>query len=242
MDFITNKMANNSREKECFAVTSERKYYHVGNTFVKRSLRPREWQVNQFSGQIHVPRQGNERLLNEAAAMQFVKENSDVPVPTLYCAFEDDNAIYLVMEYVAGVGMDTLTRPQKRIVKRELLEHIATLHTLNSRSIGGVSGYVIPPYRVTCKSFRDDWTLRPSETKEFVFCHNDLSQQNVIVDPDTLKINAIVDWEYAGFYPRFFEGHFFTRLGPSIAMEGEEDDSNGMLEFLMSRMVTDGQE
>jgi hypothetical protein len=55
-----------------------------------------------------------------------------------------------------------------------------------------------------------------------VFCHNDLSQRNVIVDPQLLKIPAIIDWEYAGLKdPEFFDRQFLKRLGPSIALDGE---------------------
>ena len=82
---------------------------------------------------------------------------------------------------------------------------------------------------------REQWDLRSSESEEFVFCHNDLSMRNVIVDPVSLKICAILDWEYAGFYPDFFERKFFERLGPSIAMEGEADDSEKLLAFLNDR-------
>lgn len=41
----------------------------------------------------------------------------------------------------------------------------------------------------------DSWTLSDSELEEYVFCHHDLSQHNIIVEPETLKIAAIVDWE-----------------------------------------------
>ncbi|KAF4626082.1 hypothetical protein G7Y89_g12082 [Cudoniella acicularis] len=58
----------------------------------------------------------------------------------------------------------------------------------------------------------DEWKLKTSEADEYVFCHDDLSQQNIIVDPDTLKIKAIIDWEYAGFFPEYFEREFFQRL------------------------------
>ncbi len=30
-------------------------------------------------------------------------------------------------------------------------------------------------------------------TGKYVFCHNDLGKHNVIVNPDTLKIKAIID-------------------------------------------------
>ena len=61
--------------------------------------------------------------------------------------------------------------------------------------------------------------------------------QNTIVDPVSLKIRAIIDWEYAGFYPENFDTKFYHRLGPSVALEGEDDDSEALLTFLMSRQV-----
>lgn len=70
-----------------------------------------------------------------------------------------------------------------------------------------------------------------------MFCHNDLSQQNVIVNPESLKILAIIDWEYAGFYPEYFDRPFYKRLGPSMALDGEEDDTEKCLDFLRSHLV-----
>ncbi|EZF25601.1 hypothetical protein H112_02171 [Trichophyton rubrum D6] len=156
---FTNQMLNDRKEKDCIGIIHERKYYRSGVSFIKRSLRPKEWQL--------------------------LKENSTIPIPHLYCCFEDDDAVYLVMEYVEGVSMDRLTEDQKARVENE-----------------------------------------------FVFCHNDLSQNNVIVDPNSLKIRAIIDWEYAGFYPAYFDRSFFRRKGPSVAIDGEIDDSEILLDFL----------
>ncbi len=83
------------------------------------------------------------------------------------------------------------------------------------------------------KSARQQWKMKPSESEELVFCHNDLSTNNVIVDPVTLKVNAIIDWEYAGFYPAQFEGKFFKRVGPSVALEGEENDEDRLLDIMI---------
>ena len=65
-----------------------------------------------------------------------------------------------------------------------------------------------------------------------MLCHNDLSQYNVLVDEETLKITAIIDWEYAGFYPKEFEGAFYKRPGPSVALKGEEDDVPKLLSIV----------
>ena len=142
------------------------------------------------------------------------------------------------MEYIDGVGMDSLSDAQKTIVQEELEQHVQAMHKLRSHSPGGPSGLVVPPYRVTRKTLNDDWSYlrRPSETEEFSFCHNDLSQANVMVDPISLKIKAVLDWEYAGFYPGFFDSRFFERLGPSVAINGEADDTERLIQFLEARM------
>lgn len=234
---ITNKMANAQKEQNCFAVTAERKYYHVKKTFIKRSLRPSEWQISPFKGTIHVPRLGIERILNEAAALTYVKENSAIPVPTLHACFEDDQSAYIVTSYVDGVSMSSLTDHQKALVTQELEAHIRSLHSLRGPRLGGASGHVILPYRMLQKTFKDDWNLQTSSTAEYVFCHNDLSQQNVIVNPETLKIAAIIHWEYAGFFPEEFDVPFYKRLGPSVAINGVEDDTEKFISFIKDHQV-----
>jgi len=235
--YVTNKSLNDQREANCLAVSVDRKYYRDGHAFIKRSLRPKEWQISPMHGHIHVPRQGRERLLNEAATLRYIANETNIPVPKLHCAFEDDGAIYLVMEYIEGTTMDQLSDEQRIVVQQELDRHIETLHGLKSRRVGGPSGLVTPPYRVTLNSPREVWELKESDCDEYVFCHNDLSQPNIIVDPITLQIRAILDWEYAGFYPEFFDFPFFRRLGPSVALDGENDDTEKLLEFLSSRLI-----
>ncbi|XXH00866.1 hypothetical protein Hte_007217 [Hypoxylon texense] len=220
-------------EDGCFSISFERKYYHCGNTFIKRSLRPREFRTG-YRG-LHIPRVNKERLRNEAASLRYIRQHTNIPVPTVYCDFEDDEAYYLITEYVEGVGMSELEDKQKEVVRLELKDHLAALRGLTSNRIGGPTGIVIPPYRVMRRTEKDNWALRVSDTNDYVFCHNDLSQQNIIVDPTTLKIKAIIDWEYAGFYPSYFEWPIYNRLGPSSAMEGEADDSSELLSFLNSQ-------
>lgn len=73
--------------------------------------------------------------------------------------------------------------------------------------------------------------MKPRESEDLVFCH-DLSTHNVIVDPVTLKIKAIIDWEYAGFFPAEFEGTFFRRPRPSFALNGEVNDEKHLLHIM----------
>ncbi|KAF1976059.1 hypothetical protein BU23DRAFT_439737, partial [Bimuria novae-zelandiae CBS 107.79] len=54
---------------------------------------------------------------------------------------------------------------------------------------------------------RDRWSWKriSAETDSFVLCHNDLGSQNIFVRPDTFEIVAIIEWEFAGFFPTHFE-------------------------------------
>ncbi|GAB0136163.1 hypothetical protein EsDP_00004475 [Epichloe bromicola] len=219
-------------KKDCYSITTERKYYHVDGSHVKRSLRPSEWQHSPFGGPLCIPRLGNERLLNEAAALRFITENTNIPVPKLYGCFEDDGAVYLVTEHIDGVEMSDLTPEQRKVVEVELEGYIATLRNLKSEVWGGPSGHVIPPYQVLQHPVRVKWAMKPREVKDLVFCHNHPSTYNVIVDPETLKVKAVIDWEYAGFYPQDFEAMFFRRLGPSVALDGEIDDEERLLKIM----------
>ena len=237
MWLTTHKLLHKQEEENCIKITPERRYYHVDDVFIKRSLRKDEWIITE-KGTIHVPRLGPERLINEAAAMRYVAANTNVPVSRLHCCFEDDGAIYLIMEYVEGVTMASLNSEQKDVVKAEIRRHLKTLHGLHSRRVGAPdprAGLVIPPYRVQKEILRDDCTFPDAETDEYVFCHNDLSQQNVIVDPQTLKIKALIKWEYAGFWPVSFERPFFERPGPSVALPGERADWNDVAGFYRKR-------
>jgi hypothetical protein len=38
--------------------------------------------------------------------MMFIAEHTNIPVSKLHCCFEDDGEVYLVMEYVEGIGMN----------------------------------------------------------------------------------------------------------------------------------------
>lgn len=233
----TNRLLNKNKEKDCIAVTSDRKYYRTKSAFVKRSLRPHEWQASAFLGKIIVPRLGEERLLNEAAALDFIAANTAIPVPRVLACFEDDGAVYLITELIDARRMDELSGPDHTIIAKELESYLAQLHTLRSSSQGGCTGLAIPPYRVWEKTPRDEWKFRSSDAEEYVFCHMDLSQQNVLVCHDELRIKAIIDWEYSGFWPERFEMRFYERFGPSVALEGEVDDVDDILSLMNENLV-----
>jgi hypothetical protein len=74
--------------------------------------------------------------------------------------------------------------------------------------------------------------MKPRDTEDLVFCHNDFSTYNVIANPETLKVNAILDWEYAGFFPPKFEGMYFRRPGPSVVLGDKAHDEDELLDIM----------
>lgn len=74
--------------------------------------------------------------------MTFITEHTNIPVPKLHCCFEDDEAVYLIMEYVEGVGMNELEEEKRKVVEEELEVHSAEMKKLKSKFWGGPSGIV----------------------------------------------------------------------------------------------------
>ncbi|KAF9772976.1 hypothetical protein IL306_009270 [Fusarium sp. DS 682] len=223
-------------EEGCEGITFERKYYQRGVSYIKRSLRRHEYKKGLHG--LHAPQLSKERLQNEADCLRFIRHATNIPVPTVYAGFEDDGAYYLITEFIDGVLMSELPEEEKDPIFQELNKHLVSLRNLKSQKLGGPSGLVIPPLRVTEKTDQYIWNLKISETEEYVFCHDDLSEYNVIVDPQTLKIKAIIDWEYAGFYPEYFEAPIYTRHGPRAQTTNDPAHVSRMLEFLRSHQLS----
>lgn len=92
-------------EEGFIATTFERKYYHREGVSIKRSLRPHEFRTGHRG--LRVPRLEDERLINEGESLQFARQLTDIPIPTVNCHYEDDGAYYLVTEYIECVTMST---------------------------------------------------------------------------------------------------------------------------------------
>ena len=91
-------------------MTHEKKIYEIkggtGDIFVKRNITPPEFMFN-WKGEIEVPHIAMERVKNEAAAMMYVKEHTNIPVPTIHCAFEDNGRFYIIEDLMPGVSIDS---------------------------------------------------------------------------------------------------------------------------------------
>ncbi|MCJ1350015.1 hypothetical protein MMC31_008258 [Peltigera leucophlebia] len=195
-------------------MTVDRHYSLDYETFTKRELFPHERKTNWKGEIIRMP-WSTARLENEYAALEYIAANTEIPVPEVLSFEKIDGSYHLVVERLWATPLSQLEEN-----RAEALENTKTfintvvlpqLAQLRSNKLGNLNGVVIPPDRITNKDPRPWWPPQTSSTDEFVFCHNDLAQHNILVDPDTLQVDAIIDWEYSGFYPPEFEAPLWTK-------------------------------
>ena len=134
--------------------THERQYCYYRDRFLKRSLGPTEYKLD-FRGQPYVPVANEARLENEAASLRFIKSKTNIPVPNVLAAYEQDGSFFLWTELIRGVRMKELSIADQAVVMKELEGHLRTLRTLQSNHIGGPTIIICPPNRVTSHFPRD---------------------------------------------------------------------------------------
>lgn len=98
-----------SNRKVQKAKTAE-KVYHFNDRgrVLKRSLRQEEYYILS-NGERLVPPLVVERLQNEAACIKFIRKHTNIPVPKLLNAYEENGSYHLWMEFIDGVEMSQLT-------------------------------------------------------------------------------------------------------------------------------------
>ncbi|KAM5442677.1 hypothetical protein MferCBS31731_002060 [Microsporum ferrugineum] len=193
--------------------TADRVYTYTPDTFIKRELRPSERKTNIFGKTIVLP-WTTERLQNEHDALTFIAANTTIPVPKILSFGKVWGAYQLEMERVNGKPLDRLREGREEAL-RNTEDFITTLvlpqlRALKSSTIGSLGGVVIPPNRITTRDKRAYWPQKSSTEREYSFCHNDLAQHNIMINVDTLQVEAIIDWEHSGFYPPEFEERLWT--------------------------------
>ncbi|KAK9444018.1 Protein kinase-like domain protein [Metarhizium brunneum] len=170
----------------------------------------------------------HERITNEAKALKLVSQQTTIPVPKLleHGKYMDGRR-YLVTELIDGVTLDEFpSRPCSKpkgekhadgtsckicsnlaysnalkFIEDTVLPQLARLKSQNR----GIDGFVMPPNwldpaRPPWKG-KKHWETLPLEKPEYVFQHGDIAAHNLMMDPQTLQPKALIDWEYAGYFP-----------------------------------------
>ncbi|KAG8415314.1 hypothetical protein J3459_011149 [Metarhizium acridum] len=211
--------------------------WRVNGSCIKRTLCHYERQLTT-QGDLYIPPTTfPQRLRTDEAVLQYLFAKTEIPLPRSLCAFESIGAFFHLTEHVSGIAMSDLSEPSKQFVKQQLLQHVKALQNLHSDT-PGVPGQQLlcPPLRVNAGKWKVNscWKPRADLPKEdYVFCHNDLRQDNIIVNPISLRIVAILNWESGGFWPKWFEMAFWERAGPDAVLEGEVDNTQRCREWLL---------
>lgn len=195
----------------------------------------------------------------EADTMRFVARETRMPVPKVYGVYKSESgATFIVMEFMNGATMEkvwkTLSREGKKSMGLELRGYFRELRKLKEIYIGALG-------RLPCTSeslqglytgpFENERELNETFVKnyehtvpgyfgsmltgmlkdghEIVFSHSDLNMRNILVRDK--KIVAVLDWEYAGFFPEYWD-YAHAYLGVRWNDEGMQD----WVEFLQTSL------
>ncbi|KID94603.1 aminoglycoside phosphotransferase, partial [Metarhizium majus ARSEF 297] len=184
---------------------------------VKRELSEEEL-ARRSDGSIVRPFWAKERLQNEAATLEFISKNTSIPVPK-FRLYSKDSILHLETQFIDGLlleEIDEASRPTAIAAVHDQLTRtiLPQLQALRRNYIGSVDPTlpVVPPQRVYLLD-RRPWERVTSDTDCFVLCHNDLGPQNILICPSSFQIVGIIDWEYAGYYPSYFEIPLWKTVG-----------------------------
>lgn len=75
------------------------------------------------------------------------------------------------------------------------------------------------------------WNTCPLNEAKYIFQHGDIAAHNILMDPQTLQVKALIDWEYAGFFPPGMERWPGT-LDQIVYSNRSNDTAGAIAEFL----------
>lgn len=173
---------------------------------------------------------------NEAITLRFIKEHTTIPVPKVISTDWDR----ITMTYIQGQTLKeawpTLTPTQRTGILSQLKDYIAQMRALRGLYLGRLDGQgvIVPstmprsggPFKTMPELH--NWLVRPPRRLQsesiywhqittqlgaeypIVFTHGDIAARNILVSGG--KVVALLDWEFAGWYPAYWE-YVFTLRG-----------------------------
>lgn len=166
---------------------------------------------------------------NEALALRFVKEHTTIPVPELISSDWDRVTMQHIEGHTLRQAWPLLTHDERSDILAQLRDYMAQMRKLGGIHIGRLDGQgVIVPSIMTrsggpSSSLAEfhDWLVKPPMARQsqlmhwhqittqfgndcpIVFTHGDIAGRNIIVREGCIV--AILDWEFAGWYPEYWD-------------------------------------
>ncbi|KAK3655924.1 hypothetical protein LTR22_009933 [Elasticomyces elasticus] len=181
-------------------------------------------------------------IKRELRLAEIMHDNWGEPIPISYT--EEEGGIGVLT--VAKVPNTACSLSQYKEADRDLVlqkvdlelftEILPALRKHTSCRLGGMNEdelLLLPP-RVAMNTGRE-WERVVSREPKFVLCHNDLSQGNIFIDRSTHDIAAIIDWEYAGYYPPELEEELWKHDPNDHWHTDKPEVLWGLLDDLMAR-------
>lgn len=177
---------------------------------------------------------------------------SKIPKPVVFCDNEDIiGSPFYLMERVNGIILRnkvpkglTLTPNHFKKLSIHTIENLVTIHSLELQksdliSLGHAKGYVQRQVEGWIKRYfkaETDEIISMKVAAEWMngnmlrngnvaFIHNDYKYDNLVLDVDSLEINAVLDWEMATV------GDPLMDLGTTLAYWVEKNDHSALQKF-----------
>lgn len=181
-----------------------------------------------------VVKYGEGVALAEAETMTFVADRTTIPIPKVLGTLEQDEKTYIYMERSEGRTLEEclaeLTDDQLVSLAAQLSDIVTQLRAIEGSHIGSINGPCTDylwKYNESLEKgpFEKEYQFNdaiiayyheryPSkfsvflrslyhDTHRILFAHGDLTPKNIMIRDD--KIVAILDWEFAGWYPEYWE-------------------------------------
>ena len=213
--------------------TDDRCYSYTDHSFTKRTLRPNE-RAKDLYGQIINRPWTKERLRNEYLALKLISERTTIPVPKVL-EFEDSgDLVSLTIELIHGYNLESSAIGDRDRAVSHVREYILKsvlpqLRSLTQSQIGSLTGDIIPSPRLDIQGSH----LKLSKRGDYIFCHGDLAQHNIIINKESYDVMAILDWEYSGYYPPEFELPLWQR---SSKEDGYDEIGSEQIPHLIGKL------
>jgi serine/threonine protein kinase len=177
---------------------------------------------------------------SEAETQKFAHRNANpsiVHVPQVYRFFSrpdpqwDNGKGYMFMEYVPGQLLKELDLKENTDIIPRVAKIVAHLGQIQGSQVPGPigggepDGYLWGEHRAnttfTCVADMEAWLNKRLSVRNLsidlrshplVLCHMDLCRRNMILEKNNMI--CLVDWGFAGLYPRFFELASLSCINP----------------------------